>query len=228
MDAAMPLEFILAMVLTLVFSVIVHEIAHGLAAYYFGDDTAYLQGRLTFDPIKHIDPFLTILLPIATYFAMGFPFGGAKPVPVNPYRLRRMRKDMLWIALAGPASNIALALIISGVLRLSVLLTPGAEAGSVADSTQIILAYAILINLALACFNMIPVPPLDGSRVLMGILPRELAQAVAKLEQFGFIIVILLVATRATVYLIRIPVFFSVELLIPPEAVERLARFMAA
>ncbi len=222
----MPLEFILAIVLTVLFSVVVHEISHGLAAYLLGDDTAYLKGRLSLDPLKHIDPFLTILLPIITYFTMGFPFGAAKPVPVNPLRLRRPRKDMLWIALAGPVSNICLALLFSGGLRLSTVLLPAPESGSMGDILQMIMAYAILINLALACFNMLPVPPLDGSRVLMGILPRELAQMVARLEQMGLILVFILVATRATVYLIRIPVFTGVDLLIPEDILMRFFRFL--
>jgi Zn-dependent protease len=212
--------------LAILFSVIVHEIAHGLVAYRMGDDTAYLSGRLTFDPLKHIDPFMTILLPIITFLSMGFAFGGAKPVPVNPARLRRPRKDMLWIALAGPASNIVLAILLAITVRITHFALPAPGSGSLPYFFKMGLAYMLAINLMLACFNLIPVPPLDGSRVLMGIVDYETAMAIRRIEPYGLFIVIGLVALGIVDYLVY-PMLYAYAVLVPRDVLEELLRFVS-
>ena len=166
-------------------AVILHEYAHGWVALKLGDPTAKLLGRLTLNPLKHIDPIGTILVPIITKLTLGFPFGWAKPVPVNFTNLRNPKRDMILVAAAGPAINIVLALI------ASVLFPLGPQ----------IFGLAVVINLMLAVFNMIPIPPLDGSRILAGFLPTSLARQYLFLEPFGFIILIVLLQMNALDFL---------------------------
>jgi len=164
------------------FAVIIHEYAHGWIAWKLGDWTAKNAGRLTLNPLAHIDPIGTIFLPLLL-LATRSPvvFGWAKPVPVNFHSLGNPKKDMIWVGLAGPAANILFAILLSFILKFFVL------TGS-SLLTEVI-NMAIIINLVLAIFNMLPIPPLDGSRVVMGMLPRELAIRYAKLEPYGFIII---------------------------------------
>ncbi len=176
---------ILEFIFVLGSAVILHECAHGWVALKCGDPTAKLLGRLTLNPLKHIDPVGTILLPILTLWIFHFPFGAAKPVPVNFANLRNPKRDMIFVAIAGPAINIILALI------ASVLLPLGPQ----------IFGLAVVINLGLATFNMIPIPPLDGSRVVAGLLPTSLARKYLYLEPFGFIIVIVLLQSGALNFL---------------------------
>ena len=165
-----------------------HEAAHGFVAWRLGDDTAKQLGRVTFNPLKHIDPFGTILLPALLIFANApLLFGWAKPVPVNFYRLDNPRRDMVWVAAAGPGINLALAVVSALLIHLAVLLPDDVARWSIAN-----LQNSILINLVLAVFNMIPLPPLDGGRVAVGLLPRALASPLAKLERFGLFIIIAL------------------------------------
>lgn len=168
-----------------VVAITLHEAAHGFVAWKLGDDTAYLRGRVTFNPLRHIDPFGTIVLPVLLLFTGGFLFGWAKPVPVNFARLRHPRRDMVWVAAAGPATNLLLALISGYLIHVAVLFPETVSAWAVAN-----LRNSILINVVLAVFNMLPLPPLDGGRVAVGLLPRALARPLARLERWGLFIII--------------------------------------
>jgi Zn-dependent protease len=167
-------------------AITLHEAAHGYVARYFGDDTAALQGRLTLNPLKHIDLVGTILLPaLLVVLNTGFIFGYAKPVPVNPNALSHPKRDMVWVAVAGPAMNLILA-VISFLLIFPARLT----GHSVEWWLVPVLLNSIFINLLLAIFNLIPLPPLDGGRVAIGLLPKSLAVPFAKLSRYGFLIII--------------------------------------
>lgn len=176
--------FVTLFLIILVFlSIILHEVAHGYAALLCGDHTAKSQNRLTLNPLMHIDPVGTVVLPIILYFTSGFIFGWAKPVPVNPYNFRKPRFGIFAVGLAGPMSNILCALLISLVLRFL-----GQQ-----NTVTVMLTRVALINLILAVFNLIPIPPLDGSKVLMSLVSREMAQKLHKIEPYGFLIVFVLV-----------------------------------
>lgn len=163
-----------------------HEAAHGFVAYRLGDDTAWRLGRVSFNPAKHIDPFGTILLPsLLLLLHAPFLFGYAKPVPVNFGRLRSPRRDMVLVAAAGPAMNIALAVVAALAFHLVGYL-PVTAAQWLADN----LRNALILNVVLAVFNMFPLPPLDGGRILVGILPKAVAGPVARLEPYGLAILI--------------------------------------
>jgi Zn-dependent protease len=173
-------------VLPLVIAITFHEAAHGFVAHHFGDNTAWDRGRVSFNPLKHIDPFGTLLLPAVLLFSHSpFLFGYAKPVPVNFRNLRNPRIDMVWVALAGPATNIGLALGAAAAFHLLGAL-PANAAPWVADN----LKNALVINVVLAIFNMLPIPPLDGGRVAVGVLPNVLAVPLSRLEPFGMLILI--------------------------------------
>ncbi len=169
-----------AVALPAILAITLHEAAHGFVAWRLGDDTAYRLGRVTFNPLRHIDPFGTVLLPALMYFTTGFVFGWAKPVPVNFERLNHPRRDMVWVALAGPGTNFVLALL-SAILWG--LVNP--EHGIIQHWLRAAAEVSILVNVILMVFNLIPLPPLDGGRVAVGILPDILAFPLARLERFG-------------------------------------------
>ncbi|MFH1782403.1 MAG: site-2 protease family protein [Candidatus Omnitrophota bacterium] len=174
--------FIITLVLFFL-AVIVHEYAHGWVAWKLGDPTAKNAGRLTLNPIAHIDPIGTVFLPVLLLITGSqFIFGWAKPVPVNFSSLNNPKKDMVWVGLAGPLANIIFAILLSFLLKLFVLTRIG-------FTPQLVVSSAILINLVLAVFNILPIPPLDGSRVAMGLLPRNIAIKYASLERYGFMII---------------------------------------
>ena len=175
-----------------IFAITLHEAAHGYAAKMFGDKTAYLLGRVTLNPIKHIDPVGTILIPLMLYFATAgtFLFGYAKPVPVQFGNLRRPKKDMVWVALAGPASNLFQALI-WGITYLF-LIKLGMSERFFIEMCQA----GVLVNVVMFVFNLFPLPPLDGGRILVGVLPWRQAAMVSRIEPWGFYIVLGLLLTN--------------------------------
>jgi Zn-dependent protease len=173
-------------VLPLVIAITFHEAAHGFVAHRLGDNTAFDLGRVSFNPLRHIDPFGTLMMPAILLFSHApFLFGYAKPVPVNFRALRSPRIDMVWVALAGPATNIALALLAAAAFHV-LDYVPANYGQWLAEN----LKNGLVINVILALFNMLPIPPLDGGRVAVGLLPRALAAPLARLEPFGMLILI--------------------------------------
>ena len=173
-------------VIPLVLAITLHEAAHGYVAHHFGDNTAWERGRVTLNPLKHIDPFGTLILPAILLISHSpFLFGYAKPVPVNFRALNHPRLDMVWVALAGPVTNIALALIAAAGFHL-LGFAPENSAQWFADN----LKNALVINVVLAVFNMLPIPPLDGGRVAVGLLPNVIAVPLSRLEPYGMLILI--------------------------------------
>jgi Zn-dependent protease len=188
-DSNNLIQTVLLYALPVLFAITVHEAAHGYAARHFGDNTAYMLGRCTLNPLPHIDPVGTILMPLLLYFATSgaFLFGYAKPVPVQFGRLRHPKRDMVWVALAGPASNFAQALL--WALLWIVLRGLGVQEPFFIEMAQA----GIMVNLVMWAFNLFPLPPLDGGRILVGLLPWRQAQMVARIEPWGFFIVMGLV-----------------------------------
>lgn len=189
MDIANLIQTVAIYALPVLFAITVHEAAHGYAARHFGDNTAYAMGRITLNPMKHIDPFGTIAMPLLLYFATSgaFLFGYAKPVPVNFGNLRHPKRDMVWVALAGPASNFVQAILWAVAFTLM-------TATGINEIFFLKMAQAgVLVNLVMWAFNLFPLPPLDGGRILVGLLPWKLAHAVSRVEPFGFFIVMGLV-----------------------------------
>jgi Zn-dependent protease len=197
-------------VLPVLLAITLHEAAHGYVAWKLGDDTAYLRGRVTFNPLRHVDLFGTIILPALLIFVRApFLFGWAKPVPVNFYRLRRPKRDMVW---AGPGTNVLLALVSAVLLHLAPLF-PGDTGAWIGRMLQ----NSIFLNLLLAVFNMIPLPPLDGGRVAVGLLPPNLARPLARLERFGFLILIgLLFFLPIVSQRLGMPIDIFLDVVLPP------------
>lgn len=189
MDIAHLIQTVAIYALPVLFAITVHEAAHGYAARHFGDNTAHALGRISLNPLKHIDPIGTLLMPLLLYFATAgaFLFGYAKPVPVNFGRLRHPKRDMVWVALAGPGANLAQALLWG--IALIILIGSGVDEYFFLKMCDA----GLKVNLALFAFNLFPVPPLDGGRILVGLLPWRQAALVSRVEPWGFFIVIALV-----------------------------------
>jgi Zn-dependent protease len=190
-DFANLIQTVAIYALPVIFAITVHEAAHGYAARYFGDSTAWVLGRVTLNPTRHIDPVGTVLMPLVLYFATSgaFLFGYAKPVPVRFDRLRNPKRDMVWVALAGPAANLMQALawgvllyVLQGLAISEPFFLKMCEGG-------------VLVNVVMFAFNLFPLPPLDGGRILVGLLPYRQAALVSRIEPYGFFVVMALVVT---------------------------------
>ncbi len=188
----LSLERIALAAIPIILAITVHEAAHGYVARMFGDGTAWMLGRVTLNPLKHIDPVGTVLVPFATLWLGGFLFGWAKPVPVNFGNLRHPKRDMLWVAAAGPGSNFAMALVWAMVLGLASGGGPFSSAG-----LQYMSVVGVVINVSLMVLNLLPILPLDGGRIALSLMPRSLAIPYSNTERFGFILVIVLLVTGA-------------------------------
>ena len=182
-----PVYVLIVWGVPIILAITLHEAAHGLVAYRLGDDTARKRGRVTLNPVRHVDPVGTILLPGFMLLFTQFIFGWARPVPVNPRRMHRPVRDMAIVAIAGPATNLVLALVSAILLRFTTPL-PDSPERWISDA----LAVSVWINVILTVFNMMPLPPLDGGRVAVGILPPALGQRLARLERYGLIILVVI------------------------------------
>ena len=210
-------------------AVTLHEVSHGYIAERFGDPTARLLGRLTLNPLKHLDPIGTLAL-------LFFGFGWARPVPVNHQNLRNPRQDMIWVSLAGPLTNFSLAIASALFLRTLALVFSGMslEGTSTAlflEPLALMAGFSLYVNIILAVFNLVPIPPLDGGRVMMGLLPQRQADVLARIEPFGFVLVIFLVFFTDVWRLVIAPaVYFLVGVLAGPQVfiVERAIQFLFA
>ncbi|MBB5190069.1 Zn-dependent protease [Silvimonas terrae] len=198
MDISSFIQNICIYALPVLFAITLHEAAHAYAARHFGDPTAYLMGRMTLNPIKHIDPLGTIALPLLCLLLPGsFLFGWAKPVPVNFGDLRNPKKDMRWVALAGPAANLIMMLLWTVVLGLLLHAAEGDFAYPLRQMAQA----GVQINIVLMILNLIPIPPLDGGRVLISLLPVNAARQVARIEPYGMIVLLVLMFTKVLFFI---------------------------
>lgn len=205
-----PIQYFTISIIPVLLAITVHEAAHGYAAKYFGDKTAYFLGRITLNPIKHIDPVGTVVIPgMLLLLSAPFLFGWAKPVPVNFSNLNNPKKDMMWVALAGPASNLAMAIIWAIIL--------GLFKSSGASYALFIIGMAqvgIMINLVLMLLNLLPIPPLDGGRMAVSLLPSPWSYKLASLERYGmFILIFLIVSGLLSAILLPLLRFFQETLI---------------
>jgi len=187
----LSLERIALAAIPIILAITVHEAAHGYVARMFGDGTAWMLGRVTLNPLKHIDPVGTVLVPFATLWLGGFLFGWAKPVPVNFGNLRNPKRDMFWVAAAGPGANLAMALFWAAILKMAWLMPEYYFSLPMAHMAKV----GVGINISLMLLNLLPLPPLDGGRIAVSLLPHRLAWKFAQLERWGFPILLVLLFT---------------------------------
>ncbi len=200
--------------LPVVFAITLHEAAHGYVAKYFGDLTAYSQGRVSLNPIRHIDPFGTVILPlmlaaIAKFIGGGFIFGWAKPVPVNFGNLRHPKRDMLWVAAAGPAANLVMAIFWVLMVKLSYT----DIAGELSLPLALMGAAGVMVNAIFMVLNLLPIPPLDGGRIMVSLLPHRLAYPFSRIEPYGFIIILVLLFTKVLDYVMWPFIAITIQML---------------
>jgi len=200
-------QLIAVMVVPLIFAIVLHEVAHGWMARLKGDDTAYRMGRLTLNPLAHIDPFGTVILPILFFITTGMLFAIAKPVPVNFMNLFRPKEDMVWVAAAGPGTNMALALLSAFALQMLKLFSDNVELylafvpqGLMPPDASMVLFpivgmlwFSVVLNVVLGIINLIPIPPADGGRIAVGLLPKKQADVYARIEPVGIFLIIFIV-----------------------------------
>ena len=183
-------QLIAVAIIPTLFAIVVHEVAHGWVAFRLGDDTAYQMGRLTLNPLKHIDPIGTILVPLVLILTVGFAFGWAKPVPVNFNRLHNPRRDTALVAVAGPASNLLMAIGWAVIVKLASLLPNNLTALTL--PLIYMGMFGMIINAILMAFNLIPIPPTDGGRIAISLLPPRIGYQLSRLEPYGLLIILLL------------------------------------
>ena len=206
------IQLVAIAIIPLLLAIVVHEVAHGWVARQLGDDTAYLMGRLTLNPLKHIDPIGTILVPLVLILTVGFAFGWAKPVPVNFNNLRNRRRDTIFVAAAGPLANLLMAIAWALIAKLASLLP---DSIAMLTSPLILMSmFGMIINAILMVFNLIPIPPTDGGRIATNLLPPRFGYQLSRVEPYGFLIILVLLlsgvlwqllnmVTQAVIQLIR-------------------------
>ncbi len=204
MDIYNTIQKIIILAPPILFAVTIHEVAHGLTALMFGDPTAKNSGRLTLNPIKHLDPFGTIV------FFLTQAIGWARPVPVNPSYFRNPKRDMVWVSIAGPASNIAVAILSALFVRYGIRPISPFIPNFILTPIVYMALVSVQLNIGLAVFNLIPIPPLDGSKVLIGLLPKGLGMHIEAFEKWGFVLLLFMVFTGLTGQII-VPVIFYIH-----------------
>jgi len=219
LDISLIARQIIISAFPILIAIVFHELSHGFVANKLGDPTARMMGRLTLNPIAHIDPIGTIVMPLMLIILTHgqFVFGYAKPVPINPMNFKNPKRDMAISAAAGPVTNILLAVLSVLILKLVIVpvsfILPGAISAAVMAPLSMIFQSSAVVNVVLAVFNMIPIPPLDGGRVLTGFLPYKQAVSFSRIEPFGFIIVIFLIITGIANYFIMPVIAFFLRIL---------------
>jgi len=220
MEDLSKIQLFVAWVLPVLFAITVHEVAHGWMARRLGDSTAFMLGRLTLNPLKHIDPLGTVILPLLLYFFSPFVFGWAKPVPVNWRNLHHPRRDMALVALAGPGANLLMAFLWALMIKLGLLILP------VSEWLALPLVYmggaGVLINAILMALNMMPVLPLDGGRILNALLPPRLSLAFSALEPYGLFIIVALLMSGLLGKVLGPLVLFTIEILPASDIVKQI------